>query len=312
MMHLYQHTLARSISCTGIGLHSGKRVNMVMRPAEPDTGIVFKRTDIKSSPLIPGDVYNVVDTTFCTTVGKGRAAVSTVEHLLSALAGMQVDNAIIEVDAPEIPIMDGSSASFMFLIRNAGLATQAKARQFYVVRREVAVEDDDKMVKVMPGHDMELTIDFSIEFEHPAIRSQHMSFTLNDSSYAREVSRARTFGFLADMRKLHEAGLALGGSLENAVVLDEFNVINKDGLRFKNEFVRHKVLDFIGDLALVGRPVLGHFVAHKSGHDFNNKLFRKFLSDPQAWQMVNAQQLLAQPEFRQNRPRLAAVAGARG
>lgn len=309
-MHLYQHTLARSISCTGIGLHGGKRVNMIMRPAEPDTGIVFKRTDIKSSPLIPGDVYNVVDTTFCTTVGKEKATVSTVEHLLSALAGMQVDNAIIEVDAPEIPIMDGSSASFLFLIRHAGLATQAKARQFYVVKREVAMEDSDKMVKVMPNHNMETKIDFSIEFAHPAIRSQHMSFTLSESAYAREVSRARTFGFLADMRKLHEAGLALGGSLENAVVLDEFNVINKDGLRFKNEFVRHKILDFVGDLALVGRPVLGHFVAHKSGHDFNNKLFRKLLSDPQAWQLVNAQQFMSQFDFKQQKPRLAIAAGS--
>ena len=311
-MHLYQHTLARSISCTGIGLHSGKRVNMVMRPAEPDTGIVFKRTDLKNSPLIPGDVYNVVDTMFCTTVGKDRATVSTVEHLLSALAGMQVDNAIIEVDAPEIPIMDGSSTSFIFLIRNAGLATQAKARQFYVVKREVLLEDDDKMVKVTPSANMELTIDFSIEFDHPAIRSQHMSFTLNDGGYAREVSRARTFGFLADMRKLHEAGLALGGSLENAVVLDEFNVINKDGLRFKDEFVRHKVLDFVGDLALVGRPVVGHFTAHKSGHDFNNKLFRKLLADPQAWQLVNGQQLQGQAEKRKRVPQMGRVAaGAR-
>ncbi len=311
-MQLHQHTLARSISCTGIGLHSGKRVNMVLRPAEPDTGIVFKRTDLPGSPLIPGDAYNVVDTRFCTTLGKDRATVSTVEHLLSALAGMGVDNAIVEVDAPEIPIMDGSSASFLFLIRHAGLATQAKLRQFYVAKREVVLEDDDKLVKIMPSNQLALTVDFSIEFAHPAIRSQQMSFVLSENNYAREVSRARTFGFLADMRKLHEAGLALGGSLENAVVLDDFNVINKDGLRFKNEFVRHKILDFVGDLALVGRPVLGHFVAHKSGHDLNNRLFRKFLADPQAWQLVTAQQLAEAPAFKARATKLALVAGGHG
>ena len=308
-MYLYQHTLARSISCTGIGLHSGKRVNLVLRPAEPDTGIVFKRTDLSNSPLIPGDVYNVVDTRFCTTLGKDRATVSTVEHLLSACAAMEVDNAIVEVDAPEIPIMDGSSASFLFLIRSAGLAAQTKARQFYVVRREVVLEDDDKLVKVMPNNHQGLSVDFSIEFDHPAIRRQQLGFDLNESNYAREISRARTFGFLADMRKMHEAGLALGGSLENAVVLDYFNVINKDGLRFKNEFVRHKILDFIGDLALMGRPVLGHFVAHRSGHDLNNRLFRKFLADPQAWQLVNAQQL---PDSAASAmPKLAMAAGGR-
>lgn len=311
-MHLYQHTLARNISCTGIGLHSGKRVNLVLRPAEPDTGIVFKRTDLPGSPLIPGDVYNVVDTRFCTTLGKDKAIVSTVEHLLSALAGMEVDNAIVEVDAPEIPIMDGSAAAFIFLIRNAGLTAQNKSRQFYVVKREVVLEDDDKMVKVMPSSQLSLSVDFAIEFSHPAIRSQEMSFTLNESSYAREISRARTFGFLADMRKLHEAGLALGGSLENAVVLDDFNVINKDGLRFKNEFVRHKILDFVGDLALVGRPVLGSFVAVKSGHDLNNRLFRKFLADPQAWQLVTAQQLSEIDNFKVENTRLAVLAGGRG
>jgi UDP-3-O-[3-hydroxymyristoyl] N-acetylglucosamine deacetylase len=241
-----------------------------------------------------------VDTRFCTTLGQNRAAISTVEHLLSALAGMSIDNAIIEVDAPEIPIMDGSSVAFLFLLRHAGLMEQAKPRQFYVVKREVVLEEDDKWVKISPSDALDLSIDFSIEFDHPAIRSQRMDFTLNETSYTLEISRARTFGFLADMRKLHEAGLALGGSLENAVVLDDYNVINKDGLRFKNEFVRHKILDFVGDLALVGRPVLGHFAAHKSGHDLNNRLFRKFLSDPQSWQLVTAQQLANMLESKYN------------
>ena len=289
-MNYFQHTLDRSISCTGIGLHSGKKVNMVLRPAEPDTGIIFKRTDLPGSPMIPGDVYNVVDTRFCTTLAQDNVTISTVEHLLSALYGMGVDNAIIEVDAPEIPIMDGSSAPYLLLLRHAGLAAQSKSRQFYLVKREVVLQDGDKFVKLMPGN-QELSIDFSIEFEHPAIREQKMRFTLNEENYAREVSKARTFGFLADMRKLHEVGLALGGSLKNAVVLDDFNVINKEGLRFKDEFVRHKVLDFVGDLSLVGRPVLGRFVAHKSGHDLNNRLFRKFLAQSDAWQLVTPQQL---------------------
>jgi UDP-3-O-[3-hydroxymyristoyl] N-acetylglucosamine deacetylase len=299
-MNFYQHTLQRNISSTGIGLHSGKKINLLLRPAEPDTGIVFKRTDLSGSPLIPGDVYNVVDTRFCTTVAQNNITVSTVEHLLSALYAMGVDNAIVETDAPEIPIMDGSSAPFLLLLRYAGLAQQNKLRQFYIVKREVSIQDGDKFVKVMPAS-QELTIDFSIAFSHPAVREQRLHFALNSENYVREISKARTFGFLADMQKLHENGLALGGSLKNAVVMDDFNVINKEGLRFKDEFVRHKILDFVGDLALVGRPVLGHFVVHKSGHDLNNRLFRKFLADSTAWQLVNPQQL-AVPEHSNIQP----------
>jgi UDP-3-O-[3-hydroxymyristoyl] N-acetylglucosamine deacetylase len=213
-----------------------------------------------------------------------------VEHLLSALYAMGIDNVIIEVDAPEIPIMDGSSAPFLLLLRNAGRARQNKLRQFYVIKRDIQLSDGDKFIRAMPSA-QQLVIDFSIDFSHPAIREQRLRFVLDGDNYAREISKARTFGFLSDMRKLHEAGLALGGSLKNAVVLDDFNVINKEGLRFKDEFVRHKVLDFIGDLALVGRPILGHFEIHKSGHDLNNRLFRKLLAAPDAWQLLNPQQL---------------------
>ncbi|MDR1396868.1 MAG: UDP-3-O-acyl-N-acetylglucosamine deacetylase [Desulfarculales bacterium] len=294
-MNFYQHTLQRSTSSTGIGLHSGKKINLVLRPAEPDTGIVFKRTDLSGSPLIPGDVYNVVDTHFCTTLAQNNVTVSTVEHLLSALYAMGVDNAIVETDAPEIPIMDGSSAPFLLLLRYAGLARQNKLRQFYIVKREVTIQDNDRFVKIIPASE-ELSVDFSIAFSHPAIREQRLRFLLSSENYVREISKARTFGFLADMQKLHENGLALGGSLKNAVVMDDFNVINKEGLRFKDEFVRHKILDFVGDLALIGRPVLGHFVVHKSGHDLNNRLFRKFLADSTAWQLVNPQQLNV-PEY---------------
>ncbi len=283
-MQLFQRTLNRPVTCTGIGLHSGKKVNLNLRPADPDTGVVFKRSDLPGAPLIPGDVFHVVDTRFSTTVGKDGACISTVEHLLSALAGLGVDNALVEVDAPEVPIMDGSSAPFVFLIKSAGFTAQAKPRQFYRVKREISVAEDGKKVSVAPSD--ALKVDFTIEFDHPAIRTQRMGFAWSERGYDKEISRARTFGFLSDMRRLHQNNLALGGSLDNAVVVDKYRVLNDDGLRFPDEFVRHKVLDFLGDLALVGRPILGSFQAFKSGHDLNNKLFRKFLADPQAWQLV--------------------------
>ena len=283
-MQLYQRTLSRPVTCTGIGLHSGRRVNLCLRPMEPDTGVIFRRTDRPGSPLIPGDVYHVVETSLSTTLGKDGLTISTVEHLLSALAGMSVDNVLIEVDAPEVPIMDGSSAPFVFLIKNAGLTSQARPRQFYKVRREMTLRDQDKEVSVAPAD--QLQVDFTIEFDHPVIRRQQMGFALSERAYDKEISRARTFGFLADIRRLHEQNLGLGGSLDNAVVVDNYRVLNDDGLRFPDEFVRHKVLDFLGDLALVGRPVLGAFSAFKSGHQLNNQLFRQLLADPTALQLV--------------------------
>ncbi|KIX15123.1 UDP-3-O-acyl-N-acetylglucosamine deacetylase [Dethiosulfatarculus sandiegensis] len=283
-MHYFQRTLKRPVTCTGIGLHSGKKVTLSLRPAEPNTGVLFKRTDVPGSALIPGDVHNVVDTRFCTTVGRGDLRISTVEHLMSALAGLGVDNVLVEVDSPEIPIMDGSSAPFVFLIKNAGLTSQRAPRQFYQVRRKVTISEGDKQVTVMPADEMR--VDFTIEFDHPLIRTQRMGFELDSSNYDKNISRARTFGFLSDLAMLKEHNLALGGSLDNAVVVDDYQVLNEDGLRFPDEFVRHKILDFIGDLSLVGRPIVGAFVAHKSGHDLNNQLFRKFLADPQAWELV--------------------------
>lgn len=287
-MQTFQHTLTRTVSCTGIGLHSGRKVNLSLRPADPDTGVLFKRSDLPGAPLIPADVHHVVDTRFSTTIGVDGVVVSTVEHLLSALAGLGVDNAIVEVDAPELPIMDGSAAPFVFLLKNAGLTSQARPRQFYRVKRDVSLSEDGKSVSVSPSEG--LSVDFTIDFAHPAIRTQRLGFKLDDKAYAREISRARTFGFLSDMRRLHQANLALGGSLDNAVVLDSHRVLNDDGLRFPDEFVRHKVLDFLGDLALVGRPIQGHFVACKSGHDLNNKLFKKLLADLSAWQLVTPSQ----------------------
>ncbi len=283
-MQIYQHTLKRPVACTGVGLHSGKKVNMCLRPAAPDTGVVFKRSDLAGAPLIPGDVHHVVDTSMCTTVGVDGVSISTVEHLLSALSGLGVDNVLVEVDAPEVPIMDGSAAPFVFLIKNAGLTSQAELRQFYLVKREVSVKEGDKFVSVAPAQSLE--VNFTIEFDHPLIRRQELGVRFDERTYDQEISRARTFGFLEDLQRLREARRGLGGSLDNAVVVDKYRVLNDDGLRFPDEFVRHKVLDFIGDLALVGRPILGAFTAHKSGHALNNRLFRAFLDDPQAWQLV--------------------------
>lgn len=283
-MQFHQRTLKRPVTCTGIGLHSGKKVTLNLRPAEPDTGIMFKRTDLPGSPLIPADVYNVVDTSLCTVVGVDDIKVGTVEHLLSALSGLGVDNVLVEVDSPEVPIMDGSAAPFVFLVKNAGLTSQVALRQFYQVKRKVTIEDGDKSVSVVPADHMK--VDFTIEFDHPLIRTQRMGFEMNHKAYDKVLSRARTFGFLSDLAYLKEHNLALGGSLDNAVVVDDYQVLNEDGLRFPDEFVRHKILDFIGDLSLVGRPILGAFVAHKSGHYLNNRLFRKFLADPTAWELV--------------------------
>ncbi len=283
-MNRHQRTLMRPVSCTGIGLHSGKTVNLCLRPAEPDTGVMFKRTDLPASPLIPAEVNNVVGTDLSTTVGVDGVSVSTVEHLLSALSGLGVDNVLVEVDAPEIPIMDGSAAPFVFLIRGGGFVSQGRPRQYYKVKREVEVKVNGKSVKVAPANKLEVS--FTIEFDHPLINRQEMGFVLDEKAFDKEISRARTFGFLRDMRYLHENGLALGGSLDNAVVLDDYRVLNDDGLRFTDEFVRHKVLDFLGDLAMVGRPIVGRFTAHKSGHELNNQLFKKFLADPTAWQLV--------------------------
>lgn len=305
-MQIFQRTIKRSVSCTGIGLHSGKKVNLCLRPADPDTGIMFKRVDQPGASLIPGDVHHVVDTSLCTTVGHDGVTVSTVEHLVSALSGLGVDNVLVEVDAPEVPIMDGSAAPFVFLINNAGLTSQSKTRQFYQVKREISITDGDRVLSMEPSDG--LSVDFTIEFNHPMIRTQRRSFMLDERSYDREISRARTFGFLSDLQKLRDMNLGLGGSLDNAVVVDKYQVLNDDGLRFEDEFVRHKVLDFLGDLALVGRPVLGHFKAHKSGHALNNQLFRSFLEDHRAWQLVSppAEELAAARRLSQ--PARAAVA----
>lgn len=281
-----QRTLRRPISCEGVGLHSGAKVLLRLMPAPVDHGLVFVRTDLDGHPTIEAHARHVTDTALATTLGKGKAKVSTVEHLLSALAGLGVDNARIEVDGPEIPIMDGSAAPFAALVQEAGLRVQDQAKRFLVLKRTVTVTDGDKHATFSPAR--KFRIDCTIDFRHPLITGQNFSLEFNDRTFARELSRARTFGFLKDVEKLQKLGLAKGGSLSNAIVVDEFNVLNPEGLRFPDEFVRHKLLDCVGDVALLGMPVIGALTVFKSGHALNHKLVTAVLSDKANYEIVRA------------------------
>ena len=283
---LKQRTLKSLIQTTGVGLHSGAKVTLVLRPAAPGTGVVFTRVDLSPPVELKADPFGVGDTRMASCLEKDGAKVATVEHLMSALAGLGVDNAYIDVDAAELPIMDGSAAPFVFLLQSAGIEEQNAAKKFIKVRKVVEVRDGDKWAKLEPYDGFRLT--FSIAFNHPAVDQTGTRVTVDfeDNSYIREVSRARTFGFTQDVEALREQGLALGGSLENAIVMDEYRVLNADGLRYADEFVKHKVLDAVGDLYLAGHPLLGAFSAHKSGHAMNNMLLRALLADASAWDIV--------------------------
>lgn len=281
-----QRTLKNSIRATGVGLHTGKKVLMTLRPGAPDTGIVFRRTDLPQPADIHAHAENVGETTLGTTLINGDAKVSTVEHLLSAFAGLGIDNAIVEVSAPEVPIMDGSAGPFVFLLQSAGIEEQRVAKRFIRIKKRVRVEDGDKWAQFDPFDGFK--VNFEIEFNHPIFkrRAQTASMDFSTTSFLREVSRARTFGFMRDLEKLRSRNLALGGNLDNAIVLDDFRVLNEDGLRYEDEFVKHKILDAIGDLYLLGHTVIGEFSGHKSGHALNNQLLRKLLKDPSTWEEV--------------------------
>src|SRR3989339_120902 len=280
-----QRTVKNEVACKSVGLHSGRKIEMVIRPADVDAGIVFVRTDLPAHDKIRADVHNVVDTTLATTLGSNGVTVSTVEHLMSAFSGMGVDNALVEIDASELPIMDGSAQPFVELLKNVGTRSQGKVKKLLVVKNKVAVSDGVGTAMFIPSAEFEITYD--IEFKHKDIGSQSYHFKFSDVSYEEEISAARTFGFLRDVEYLQAKGLALGGSLKNAIVLDENRIINKEGLRFPDEFVRHKILDSIGDLALLGIPIIGHFVASKSGHRLNNMLLKKLLLQQECWVLVN-------------------------
>ena len=281
-----QRTLKNVIRATGVGLHSGEMVYLTLRPAAPNTGIIFRRVDLDPVVEIEAKAENVGETALSTTLIQNGQRVSTVEHLLSAFAGLGIDNAYIDLNAPEVPIMDGSAGPFVFLVQSAGIEEQAAAKQFIRIKKPVLLEDGDKWAKFEPFEGFKVS--FTIDFEHPAFtgRPQQVDVDFYSTSFVREVSRARTFGFMKDIEKLREMNLALGGSMDNAIVVDDFRVLNEDGLRYEDEFVRHKVLDAIGDLYLLGHSLIGAFVGHKSGHEVNNRLLRKLLSQQDCWELV--------------------------
>jgi UDP-3-O-[3-hydroxymyristoyl] N-acetylglucosamine deacetylase len=281
-----QRTLKNIIRATGVGLHTGVKVFLTLRPAAPDTGIVFRRVDLEPPVDIPANAHSVTDTRLSTTLEKDGVKVSTVEHLMSALAGLGIDNVYIDLTAQEVPIMDGSASPFVFLIQSAGIEKQTVLKKYIRIKKSVEVIEGDKLVRFEPFNGFKLS--FTIDFAHPALAHSTHSTTVDftNTSYIKEVSRARTFGFMQDVEALRSQGLALGGSLDNAIVMDEYRVLNADGLRYEDEFVKHKILDAIGDLYQLGHPLIGAFTGVKSGHALNNKLLRALLADAEAWEFV--------------------------
>lgn len=292
---LFQRTLKNIIKATGITLHGGQTVVMTLRPAPVDTGIIFRRIDCNPIVDIPARAEYVGDTTMQTTLIKDGVKVATVEHLLSAMAGLGIDNAYVDITAPEIPIMDGSAGPFVFLLQSAGIEEQSKPKKFIRIKEKIRVEDGDKWASFEPHNGFR--IDFTIDFKHPLFAEHNRNAVLDFSttSYVKEVSRARTFGFLSDYEKLREMQLALGGSLDNAVVVDDYRVLNEDGLRYQDEFVKHKVLDAVGDLYLLGYNLIGEFKGYKSGHALNNKLLRALMAHENAWEYITYDDIAKAP-----------------
>ena len=281
-----QRTLKNVIRATGVGLHNGEKVYLTLRPAAIDTGIVFRRVDLDPVVELYAKPERVGDTRLSTALQEGDVSVSTVEHLMSALAGLGIDNVYVELTSPEVPIMDGSAAPFVFLIQSAGVVEQNAPKKFIRVTKPVKIEDGDKWAKFDPFEGFKVS--FAIDFDHPifAKSPQQATVDFSTTSFVKEVSRARTFGFMHEVEALREAGLALGGSHDNAIVMDSFSILNDDGLRYEDEFVKHKILDAIGDLYLLGHPLIGAFSAYKSGHALNNKLLRSLISQPDCWELV--------------------------
>jgi UDP-3-O-[3-hydroxymyristoyl] N-acetylglucosamine deacetylase len=282
-----QRTLKNVIRATGVGLHTGEKVYLTLRPAPVDTGIVFQRVDLDPMVQVPARPENVSDTRLSTTLEMENVKISTVEHLMSAFAGLGIDNAYVELSAPEVPIMDGSAGPFVFLLQSAGISEQEKLKQFIRIREPLEVVDGDKWVRFEPFNGFKVS--FAIDFDHPILQNstQIASVDFSTTSFVKEVSRARTFGFMDDLEALRNVGLAQGGSFDNAIVMDSFHILNDEGLRYEDEFVKHKVLDAIGDLYLLGHPLIGEFSAHKSGHALNNRLLRQLLETRDAWELVS-------------------------
>ncbi len=281
-----QRTLKTSVKATGVGVHTGRKVTLVLRPAAPDTGIVFCRSDLPGNPAIPARAGNVADTRMATVLEKDGARVSTVEHLMSAFFGMGIDNAYVDVSAEEVPIMDGSAATFVFLLQQAGIEEQAAPKTYIRVLKKVEIGQGDKRVSLAPFAGFK--VGFSIEFRHPVFEQSETTVDIDFAkvSFVKDIARARTFGFTQDVEAMRAAGLGRGGSLDNAIVVDDFRVLNSEGLRFDDEFVKHKALDAVGDLYLLGHPLIGAFHGHKSGHALNNQLVRVLLADASAWEAI--------------------------
>jgi UDP-3-O-[3-hydroxymyristoyl] N-acetylglucosamine deacetylase len=279
-----QRTVKREAGCTGIGLHSGQKINLTIKPAPPDSGINFIRKDIGGSPPLKATHENVVDTNLSTTIGINGTRVATIEHLMAAFFGLGIDNARVELDGPEVPVMDGSSAPFVFLLNDAGIREQSELKKFMVIKKSLKIQDGNRSISVRPSK--ELKICYTIDFHHHLLRNQSYELCFCGKDFIEEISRARTFGFLKDVEILRENGLAKGGSLDNAIVIDEFRVLNEDGLRYEDEFVRHKILDFIGDLSICGSPIIGHFVVKKSGHFLNQFMVKKLMGDQRYWKAL--------------------------
>jgi UDP-3-O-[3-hydroxymyristoyl] N-acetylglucosamine deacetylase len=281
-----QRTIKNEVSTVGVGLHTGEKVRLTLTPAPEEHGVVFQRVDISGQPKIKVNPLAVTETKLCSTLGSKDFSIATVEHLMSALSATGVDNILVQLNGSEIPIMDGSAISFIHLIKSAIISEQTSAKEFVVIRESIELLDGDKFARFEPFRGF--VVDFTIDFPHPAFKSDDSQVSIDffKDSYINEISRARTFGFMQEVEYLRSNGLARGGSLENAIVLDEYKILNDDGLRYKDEFVRHKILDAIGDLYILGKPIIGKFIAHKSGHDLNNRLLRELIKNKDKWEVT--------------------------
>lgn len=294
MMCLNQRTLAQPVTCTGVGMHSGKTVNLTLKPAPANHGIKFVRTDLPNNPVISAHFQQVVDTSLATVIGSDGFIVSTIEHLMATFAGLSIDNVRVEMDAYEIPIMDGSAGPFALLVKSAGIEEQSSPRCFFVITKPIELKEADRWVGIYPSSQQKIS--YTIMFNHPMLSKQSYTLNISEQVFVEEISRARTFGFMHEVEHLRRYGFARGGSLDNAIVIDRKKILNNEGLRFEDEFVRHKILDCIGDFSLLGMPVLGHVKAYKSGHGFNHSFLRKFFEEKGSWETRSAYELPVPPQ----------------
>jgi UDP-3-O-[3-hydroxymyristoyl] N-acetylglucosamine deacetylase len=294
----YQKTIKNPISCSGIGLHSGEKVRLNLKPAAMGTGIIFKRVDLPDHSPIPARIENLINVNYATSLSQNGVHIQTIEHLMAAFAGLGIDNIIVELDAAEVPIMDGSAAPFIYLLHEAGIETQSRPRYYLRIKKSIRVEDGDKYAMLSPAN--EFRISYNLDFNHHLLRHQRASLVCSEEVFTNKLARARTFGFLDEVMELRKNGLAKGGSLDNAVVIGRYNILN-DGLRFSEEFVYHKIVDSIGDLYLLGYPLLGHLIAHKAGHSLHSELTHQVINQPDKWELISGveykEQLPAQKRF---------------